>query len=76
MQHKTDPNSPNGCFARHGFHIHREPKANGAARRSIVSPSGELVLQAAGYAAELAFCVTHGLLSESETSTPKRAGRQ
>lgn len=65
MKNKIDPNSPNGCFQRHGYHVHREPKANGPGRRSIVSPSGELVLQSAGYNAEHAFCVSNHLLLES-----------
>jgi hypothetical protein len=64
MQHKTDANSPNGCFERHGFYVHREPKGNGPARRTIVSPVGELVLQGAGYEAEHAFCVSNALMQE------------
>lgn len=63
MQNKAHANSPNGCFERHGFHVHREAKANGPARRTVVSPKGEVVLQAAGYDIEHAFCVDNGLLS-------------
>lgn len=58
------PNSPNGCFARHGYRIERRPNPRGELKlRQIYSPSGEMVLCAAGYDAEIQFCRDNDLLA-------------
>lgn len=54
------PNSPNGCWLRHGYRIERVGKYGG--KRNIYAPDGTLVLSDAGYDEQMAYCREHGLL--------------
>lgn len=58
-----DPNSPNGCFQRHGYTVVRTPRKSGTGfHRAIYDKAGQQVLNRAGYDAELQFCTDRGLL--------------
>ena len=54
------PNSPNGCWLRHGYRIERVGKYG--CKRNIYAPDGTLVLSDAGYDEQMAYCREHGLL--------------
>lgn len=57
------PNSPDGCFERHGYTIVRTPSPSGNTnKRVILDPQGNEVLRHAGYEAETAFCRERGLM--------------
>lgn len=59
----ADPNSPNGCFQRHGYNVERTPRKSGAGHhRAIYDRSGQQVLKRAGYDAEIQFCHEKGLM--------------
>lgn len=62
----VNPNSPNGCFERHGYTIERRPGPDGSKVRTIRNPEGEVVLQGAGYDAEIAFCKENSLMIEDQ----------
>lgn len=57
---KPDRNSPNGCWAAHGYRVERY----GNKRRRVYTPNGELIFDhgAAGYEAEMEYCERNGLL--------------
>ncbi|MNM68432.1 hypothetical protein D3C81_799930 [compost metagenome] len=58
-----DPNSPNGCFQRHGYTVERTPRKTGPGyHRAVYDQNGQQVLNRAGYDAELQLCAEHGLL--------------
>lgn len=58
-----DPNSPNGCYLRHGYKVERAPRKSGAGyHRAIYDQNGQQVLNRAGYDAELQFCIERGLM--------------
>lgn len=58
-----DPNSPNGCFQRHGYTVERTPRKSGAGyHRAIYDQHGQKVLNRAGYDAEMQFCAQQGML--------------
>lgn len=60
---KPETNSPNGCYARHGYTVLRTPRKNGQGHhRKICDPTGRVVLDRAGYEAELAFCIENKLI--------------
>ncbi|AVD86229.1 hypothetical protein C4Q26_03315 [Pseudomonas sp. SWI44] len=64
---QPQPNSPNGCFERHGYAVVRTPRVTGAGHhRAIYDPNGQQVLNRAGFDAEIQFCIEHGLLLENE----------
>jgi hypothetical protein len=50
-------NSPNWCFSQNGYRVERDGYL-----RTVFSPGGEVVLNKAGYDAELNFCRENGLL--------------
>lgn len=59
------PNSPNGCFERHGYTVIRTPRKSGSGHhRSIYNHNGQQVLNRAGYDEEAQFCADHGLMIE------------
>jgi len=61
----THPNSPNGCWKRHGYIVHRDKR-----RRKIFKPDGELLFDhgPAGYDVEMEYIEKHGmLLTEAAT---------
>jgi len=59
-----DPNSPNGCFSRHGYKVEREPRRSGQGyHRTVLDPHGNQVLQRAGYEAEIQFCRDNNLMT-------------
>lgn len=65
-----DPNSPNGCYQRHGYTVERTPRKSGAGHhRAIYDQNGQLVLARAGYDAELQFCIDLGLM-QKENQVP------
>lgn len=74
------PDSPNGCFARHGYRIEKCPNPKGELKwRRIYNPAGEVVLYAVGYDAEMQFCKDNGLLTaasleEAQIGHPCRPG--
>lgn len=74
------PDSPNGCFARHGYQVIKAPNRKGQLKRRLIyNPVGELVLEAAGYDAEMQFCIDNGLLQakpleEAQIGHPRRPG--
>lgn len=74
------PDSPNGCFARHGYRIEKCPNPKGELKwRRIYNPAGEVVLYAVGYDAEMQFCKDNGLLAaapleEAQIGHPCRPG--
>lgn len=50
----AQPNSPNGLWAKHGYTIERRHRRTGGPRvRTIRNPHGDVVLDDAGYDAEL-----------------------
>lgn len=60
------PNSPNGCWLRHGHRIERVGKYG--CKRNIYAPDGTLVLTNAGYDEQISYCKEHGfLLPENDT---------
>lgn len=61
---KPHPNSPNGCFERHGYHTHRYHNKAGGQCRIIVAPDGGLALVRPTYEEALDFCKEKGLLQE------------
>ncbi|AVJ25450.1 hypothetical protein CQ006_04765 [Pseudomonas cedrina] len=66
---KTMPNlnSPNGCYQRHGYTVERTPRKGGAGHhRAIYDQSGQLVLNRAGYDAEIQFCIERGLMLKED----------
>ena len=65
--HEPHPNSPNGCWKRHGY-TSTPSRDNGICRlRDIYSPTGEKVLEQVGYQEQIDYCREHGmLLPESE----------
>lgn len=64
------PNSPNGCYQRHGYTVDRTPRKSGAGHhRAIYDQNGQLVLARAGYDAELQFCIDLGLM-QKENQVP------
>lgn len=63
------PNSPNGCWQRHGYRSEKPAGKPFAGVRNIYAPDGTLVLANAGYDEQMAYCREHGLLlPESELS--------
>ncbi|MFV3314082.1 hypothetical protein [Pseudomonas sp. NY15374] len=57
------PNSPNGCFDRHGYTVIRTPRKSGSGHhRAVYDPNGQQVLNRAGYDAEIQFCRENGLM--------------
>lgn len=61
------PNSPNGCWQRHGYRSERPAGKPNGTRRNIYAPDGTLVLADADYDAQINYCREHGLLlPESE----------
>ena len=65
-----NPNSPNGCYQRHGYTVERTPRKSGAGHhRAIYDQNGQLVLARAGYDAELQFCIDLGLM-QKENQVP------
>ena len=57
------PNSPNGCFDRHGYTVIRTPRKSGSGHhRSVYDPNGQQVLNRAGYDAEIQFCRENRLM--------------
>uniref|UniRef100_A0AAU6W692 Uncharacterized protein n=1 Tax=Pseudomonas phage Aurca01 TaxID=3138527 RepID=A0AAU6W692_9VIRU len=62
-----DPNSPNGCFQRHGYTVERRPRKSGAGyHRAIYAQNGQQVLSRAGYDAEIQFCREQGLMLKED----------
>ena len=61
-----NPNSPNGCWERHGYRIERIPAVMGAPTRNIYNPAGTLVLADTNYDEEMTYCREHGLLLPSD----------
>lgn len=56
------PNSPNGCWQRHGYRSEM-PQGLALARcRNVYAPDGTLVLVAADYAKQIDYCRSRGLL--------------
>ncbi|MCU1758748.1 hypothetical protein NTD84_03305 [Pseudomonas sp. 14P_8.1_Bac3] len=61
------PNSPNGCFERHGYTVERTPRRSGVGyHRAIYDRHGQQVLSRAGYDAEIKFCREHGLMLQED----------
>lgn len=59
----AQPNSPNGCFERHGYTVVRTPSKSGPGNhRAIYDKTGQQVLNRAGYDEEMNFCIANGLL--------------
>jgi hypothetical protein len=57
-----NPNSPNGCYQRHGYTVERTPRKSGFGfHRAIYDQNGQQVLIRAGYDAEIQFCREQGL---------------
>lgn len=56
------PNSPNGCWARHGYRVERTSRPMGPARRDVYGPDGALALEDSNYDKEIAYCRENGLL--------------
>ena len=65
---KPAPNSPNGCWERHGYRVERIPKTMGSPTRNIYAPDGTPVLKDSDYDEEMAYCRKHGLLLPAETT--------
>ena len=61
---KPHPNSPNGCFERHGYHTHRFYGAAGNIKRIIVAPTGHLALVNPSYDKSIDYCRKAGLLED------------
>ena len=66
-QQPPNPNSPNGCWARHGYRVERTERAMGSPKRDIYAPDGTLVLEDSDYDEEMAYCREHGLLLPATT---------
>lgn len=65
----AQPNSPNGCFERHGYTVVRTPRKTGAGHhRAIYDPSGQQVLYRAGYDAEIVFCRERSLMLQEQAA--------
>jgi len=61
------PNSPNGCYQRHGYTVERTPRKSGAGHhRAIYDQNGQQVLSRAGYDAEIQFCREQGLMLKED----------
>ena len=61
------PNSPNGCWQRHGYRSEVPADKPHGGLRNIYSPDGTQVLANAGYEEQINYCREHALLlSESE----------
>lgn len=56
-------NSPNDCFARHGYHVHRYKNKSGGVSRIIVSPEGELELVNPSYEVCMQLCKDRNLVN-------------
>ncbi|WP_120967369.1 hypothetical protein [Comamonas sp. lk] len=65
-QKPASPNSPNGCWDRHGYRVERIGQAMGAPTRNIYGPDGALVLADTDYDEEMAYCREHDLLLPSQ----------
>ena len=62
-----DPNSPNGCFQRHGYTVERTLRNSGVGHhRAIYDQNGQQVLSRAGYEAEIQFCAERGLMLKDD----------
>jgi hypothetical protein len=62
-----NPNSPNGCFQRHGYAVERTASRSGAGHhRAIYDQNGQQVLNRAGYDAEIQFCIEHDLMLKED----------
>jgi len=62
-----NPNSPNGCYQRHGYTVDRTARKSGAGfNRAIYDQNGQQVLSRAGYDAELQFCIERGLMLKED----------
>lgn len=62
-----NPNSPNGCYQRHGYTVERTRRKSGAGHhRVIYDQNGQQVLSRAGYNAEIQFCIEHGLMLKED----------
>lgn len=60
---QPQPNSPNGCFKRHGYTVVRTPSQTGPGfHRAVYDHNGQLVMNRAGYDAEIQFCRENGLM--------------
>lgn len=59
MKVVTHPNSPNGCWARHGYFIERK-----GGNRRVYKPNGDLLFDhgRCGYGDEMEYIIKHGLL--------------
>jgi hypothetical protein len=56
----TDPQSPNGLWAKHGYTIKRTPRRSGMGNhRTIRDPEGRVVLEDAGYKGEMEWIAEH-----------------
>lgn len=62
QQYPVHPNSPNGCWERHGYRVVRTERPMGSPKRDIYAPDGTLVLEDSDYDEEMAYCREHGLL--------------
>jgi len=61
------PDSPNGCFKRHGYTVVRTPRKSGSGNnRVILGPDGSEALRHAGYDGEMDFCRENGLLQNRQ----------
>ena len=56
------PNSPNGCWLRHGYRSELPPGRPLARCRNVYAPDGSLVLVAADYEKQFDYCRAKGLL--------------
>lgn len=62
-----DPNSPNGCYQRHGYTVERTLRKSGVGHhRAIYDQNGQQVLSRAGYEAEIQFCAERGLMLKDD----------
>ena len=55
------PNSPNGCWKRHGYRTEIARTEGSMTLRSIYAPDGTQVLANADYEMQNAYCRDHGL---------------
>ena len=56
------PNSPNGCWSRHGYRSEAPADRPSARCRNIYAPNGTLVLENAFYDDQMAYCIANGML--------------
>jgi hypothetical protein len=65
----SHPNSPNGCWSRHGYRVERYAAQPGwpVKLRRIYAPDGALVLDGQGYDEEVGYCRVHGLMDQEAT---------